>query len=132
MEDNNTTSRKNGGHSNAGKHAEELAASFLEQRGLAIVARNYRCRGGEIDLVCRQGKGLVFVEVRLRRNLAYGGAGASITPSKQRRIILAARHYLHTHSSADCDCRFDCILFDGPQSLAENQIEWMRDAFSTD
>jgi putative endonuclease len=115
--------------SGSGKRAEDLAARFLERQGLVVLARNFRCRGGEIDLVCRDRKSLVFVEVRLRRNAAYGGAGASITASKQRRVILAARHYLATLSAADSDCRFDCLLLDG---LAENNIEWVRDAISAD
>jgi putative endonuclease len=110
-----------------GQRAENLAAAFLENRGFAIVARNFRCRGGEIDLVCRDGKSLVFVEVRLRRNANYGGAGASITANKQRRIILAAQHYLAAHAHADCPCRFDCVLLDGSK---EESIEWVRDAFS--
>ena len=120
MNDNDTTS-------SAGKLAEELAARYLENRGLLVVARNFRCRGGEIDLVCRDAKVLVFVEVRLRRNTAYGGAGASITSNKQRRIILAAQHYLAAHAKADSDCRFDCILLD---ANTENNIEWISDAFA--
>ena len=109
--------------------AENLAARFLEKRGLVIVARNYRCRGGEIDLVCRDGKALVFVEVRLRRNAGFGGAGASITPAKQRRIILAAQYYLMANGKHDCDCRFDCILLDGTN---ERNIDWVKNAFSAD
>lgn len=112
-----------------GKLAEDLAARFLERQGLAVLTRNFRCRGGEIDLVCRDRKSLVFVEVRLRRNTAYGGAGASITVNKQRRVILAAQHYLASQSAADSDCRFDCLLLDG---LTERNIEWVRDAFSAD
>ncbi len=113
----------------AGKLAEDLAARFLEKRGLKVLARNFRRRGGEIDLVCRDGKALVFVEVRLRRNAAYGGAGASITAGKQARIILAARHYLAANATSECDCRFDCLLLDG---RTENNIEWIRDAFAAD
>jgi putative endonuclease len=120
MNDKDTTS-------SAGKLAEELAAGFLEKRGLLVVARNFRCRGGEIDLICRDGKVLVFVEVRLRRNAGFGGAGASITSGKQRRIILAAQHYLAGHAKADPDCRFDCILLD---ANTEKNIEWILDAFS--
>lgn len=120
MNDNDTTS-------SAGKLAEELAARFLEKQGLPVVARNFRCRGGEIDLVCRDAKVLVFVEVRLRRNADFGGAAASITSSKQRRIILAAQHYLAAHAKADSDCRFDCILLD---ASTENNIEWICDAFA--
>ena len=103
-----------------------MAARFLEKRGLTILTRNFHCRGGEIDLICRDRKTLVFVEVRSRGNANYGGAGASITPIKQRRIILAAQHYLATKAGFDADCRFDCVLLDGPK------IEWIRDAFSAD
>ena len=123
MSDNDTTSETT---KVIGDRAEDRAARFLEKRGFAVLTRNFRCRGGEIDLVCRDGKALVFVEVRLRRNSGYGGAGASITASKQRRIILAAQHYLLVHAKPDCDCRFDCVLLNG------EQLEWIRDAFSAD
>ena len=126
MSSNDTTS---GTRDVSGKQAEDLAARFLVKRGLTVLARNFRCHGGEIDLVCRDGKAIVFVEVRLRRNPGFGGAGASITPTKQRRIILAAQHYLAAHARADNDCRFDCILLDG---ISENRLDWVRDAFSAD
>ncbi|MBZ0144456.1 MAG: YraN family protein [Rhodocyclaceae bacterium] len=107
----------------AGSAAEEQAAEHLVRHGLKILARNYRCRGGEIDLVCRDGATLVFVEVRLRTNSSYGGAAASITPAKQRRIALAANHYLAGKPLPAC--RFDAVLFDG-----EN-IDWIKNAFQT-
>jgi putative endonuclease len=72
----------------------------------------------------RDGRTLVFVEVRQRSRSDYGGAGASITAAKRRRIILAARHYLARRG--DCDCRFDCILIDA------GQLEWLKHAFSAD
>jgi len=112
-----------------GQIAENLAARFLEKRGLTITTRNYRCRGGEIDLICRDGQALVFVEVRLRRHNGFGGAAASITTTKQRRIVLAAQHYLAMHRKHDCDCRFDCLLLDG---TSERDIEWVKNAFSAD
>ena len=132
MDDHNTTSercRLAGGDGRDGRRAEDLAARFLERQGLAVLARNFRCRGGELDLVCREAKTLVFVEVRLRRNAAYGGAAESITTRKQQRVVLAARHYLATHgaaSPADRPCRFDCVLLDG------EKIDWLRDAFAAD
>lgn len=110
-----------------GARAEALAAAHLARHGLAVVARNYRVRGGEIDLVCRDGGTLVFVEVRLRRSRDFGGAAASITASKRRRLILAARHYLA--KSPDAVCRFDCVLL---SALDAGSIEWIRDAFSGD
>jgi len=114
---NDTTTRR-------GHEAETRAARYLEAQGLRLIERNFRVRGGEIDLVCRDGRTLVFVEVRLRQRGDFGGAAASITRAKQQRIILAARHYLA--GKADCDCRFDCVLLDG-----EN-LEWIRNAFAAD
>lgn len=128
MGDHNTTSERctlaaGDGQSN-GRLAEALAARFLERRGLAVLERNVRCRGGELDLVCRDGATLVFVEVRLRRNAAYGGAGASITARKQQRVVLAARYYLAKQGLSERPCRFDCVLLDGAT------ISWLRDAFA--
>lgn len=116
-----------GNNNTSGRRAEELAATYLERRGLRLVARNFRVRGGEIDLVCRDGPVLVFVEVRLRRRADFGGAGASITAAKRQRIVLAARHYLALHGGGDC--RFDCVLLD---RLEAGAIEWLRDAFVAD
>ena len=119
MSDNDTTT-------NVGQSAENLAAHFLEKNGLIVLARNYRCRGGEIDLVCRAGKTLVFAEVRFRRNTDFGGAGASITLTKQKRIILAAQHYLLVNKLHNCDCRFDCLLLN---DMNERNIDWIPNAF---
>ena len=116
-------------HLRRGASAEALAAAHLERHGPTVLARNVRCRGGEIDLVCRDGKVLVFVEVRLRQSTAFGGAAASVTAIKQRRIILAAQHFLMTNALTNDDCRFDCILMNGTSG---NDIEWLRDAFSLD
>jgi putative endonuclease len=110
-----------------GAAAEALAARHLARHGLQVVERNFRVRGGEIDLVCRDGTALVFVEVRLRRNAGFGGAAASITARKRQRLILAARHYLA--GRPDTPCRFDCVLLSG---LGDKDIEWVRDAFSAD
>ena len=110
-----------------GAAAEQLAADYLQNRGLRLVERNFRVRGGEIDLICRDGKSTVFVEVRLRSRGEFGGAAASITAAKQARLILAARHGLQRHG--ETPCRFDCVLLDG---LEPKNIEWLRDAFSAD
>lgn len=108
-----------------GAAAEELAARHLLNHGLRIVERNFRVRGGEIDLIARDGKDLVFVEVRLRTHGGFGGAGASITVQKQQRLILAARHYLQTHGEQSC--RFDCVLLN---ALDAKAVEWIKGAFS--
>ncbi len=110
-----------------GAAAEQLAADYLAQRGLAVIARNFRVKGGEIDLICRDGRTTVFVEVRLRSRSDFGGAAASITATKQARLILAARHWLLRHG--ETPCRFDCMLLDG---LETKNIEWLRNAFSAD
>lgn len=107
-----------------GAAAEELAARYLAARRLRIVARNFRVRGGEIDLICQEGATLVFVEVRLRSRADYGGAAASIDAAKQARLVLAARHWLARYGERPC--RFDCMLLEG------TRIEWLRDAFRPD
>jgi putative endonuclease len=107
---------------NRGAAAEALAARYLATRGLTIVQRNYRCRGGEIDLIARDGEVLVFVEVRLRRNRAFGTAAESITAAKRRRLRLAARHYL-ARLGREPPCRFDAVLLD---ALETENIEWLR------
>jgi putative endonuclease len=102
--------------------AEALAGRFLEAQGLTIVARNFRARRGEIDLVARDGDTLVFVEVRLRRSQSHGGAAESITAAKQARLFAAAQAYL-LHERGDPPCRFDAILLDG---LDAGRVDWRR------
>ena len=110
----------------AGARAERIAEAFLQARGLAIIARNFRTRLGEIDLISRDGATLVFVEVRLRRSQRFGGAGASITAAKCARLTRAARGYLAMIGS-EPPCRFDAVLLD---SLDSPRIAWERDILS--
>jgi putative endonuclease len=109
----------------AGARAEELCAELLRKAGLRVLARNWRCRLGEIDLVAEEGATLVFAEVRLRRDSRYGGAAESITAAKQARLIAAARLYLTRRP--DAVCRFDVLLLD---SLENSRIQWIRNAFA--
>lgn len=109
--------------SGRGERAEALAEAFLKRQGLRILARNYRCRFGEIDLVAETGATLVFVEVRARRSEAFGGAAASITAAKRRRLVAAARHYLA--AAGERSARFDVVLVRGEPP----QLEWIADAF---
>jgi len=108
----------------AGARAEELCAELLRGSGLHVLARNWRCRHGEIDLVAEEGGTLVFAEVRYRRNQRYGGAAESVTAAKQARLVAAARLYLMRRP--DADCRFDVLLLD---SLEGGRIQWIRNAF---
>jgi len=105
-----------------GYGAEEKAARFLAARGLAIVARNFRTRLGEIDLVARDGATLVFVEVRYRAGKGYGGAVESITAAKRSRLVAAANQYLGA-LGAEPPCRFDVVTVDG------DSAQWIRAAF---
>jgi len=107
-----------------GAQAERLAAQHLQRHGLTLVQANYRCRFGEIDLVAQDGKTLVFVEVRSRRNEDFGGAAASITKNKRDKLLRTARHFL-AHSRSTAPCRFDAMLIRGEPP----QIEWIRNAF---
>lgn len=107
-----------------GQAAEALAAAFLEQNGLRIVARNYRTRHGEIDLIAHDHNMLVFIEVRARSSDAFGGAAASITAAKREKLLLAARQYLAGNRNPPA-CRFDALLVNGKTQ----EIEWIRDAF---
>jgi len=105
-----------------GDAGEDRAARFLESRGMTIVARNYRTRLGEIDLIARDGGVLVFVEVRLRADDRFGGAAASIGPAKQRRLAAAASAYL-ARLGRPPPCRFDVV------TLEAGEPAWLRGAF---
>ena len=108
-----------------GSDAEQIALTYLQRQNLVLVAQNYRCRFGEIDLIMRDGATLVFVEVRMRSNAAFGGAATSITPTKQAKLLHTARHYLSQLNSEPA-CRFDALLLSGADG---QEIEWIKDAF---
>jgi putative endonuclease len=108
----------------AGQAGEDAALAYLAAQGLTLLQRNFRCKGGEIDLVMQDGPALVFVEVRRRATLHYGGAAASITRSKQGRLIIAAQIYLQRYRMPPA-CRFDVIAIDG------ERLEWLRNAIDT-
>ena len=92
-----------------GKTGEDLACAELERRGYAILARRYRRRAGEIDIVSRDGATLVFVEVKARDSRAYGEAAEAVTAFKRRRIAQVARDYVARHHLSGCPCRFDVV-----------------------
>lgn len=112
-----------------GRVAEEKALEYLQKQNLQLIMRNYNCRLGEIDLVMRDGSCLVFIEVRSRTNLCFGGGIASITYAKKQKIIKSAYHYIMKHKlESQCPLRFDVVSIDG--KLGE--ITWLKDAFGAD
>lgn len=109
-----------------GAAKEQLACRYLERRGLRLIARNYRCRAGEIDLIMRTSEVLVFVEVRYRRSSDFGTPAETIGARKQQRLASAARHYLQRYPTT-LPCRFDVIAISGA-----DLIDWIQDAFTLD
>lgn len=107
-----------------GSYYESLAADFLKKRGLRILERNFRSRKGEIDLIARDGKYLVFIEVKYRKNGSSGSSFAAVRKEKQRTISTVALFYLIRHGYGDnvC-CRFDVVGIDG------KEIHWIKNAF---
>lgn len=113
----------------AGRAAEQLAESHLARRGLVTLDRNYRCPGGEIDLVMRDRDTLIFVEVRMRAGRQFGGAEESVDRRKQARIARCAEHYLQTRGGPrGLDCRFDVVAL--CRSGDQYDVSWIRDAFT--
>ncbi|HSS63911.1 MAG TPA: YraN family protein [Gammaproteobacteria bacterium] len=111
-----------------GRWAERVARDFLRARGLEPMHENYNFRGGEIDLIMRDGDTIVFVEVRYRNNSDFGNGAESITARKQKRVIATAMHYLqHTDDHAHPPCRFDVIAVS--DDMHRYDVEWIPDAF---
>ncbi|MEQ1661650.1 MAG: YraN family protein [Thiobacillus sp.] len=106
-----------------GQSAEARAEVYLKQQGLLPVARNWRCRFGEIDLIMRDRDTLVFVEVRLRNHRHFGDGFASVTASKQHKLLAAARQYLSTLKSLP-PCRFDVVAM-----RDDATPDWLKNAF---
>lgn len=113
-----------------GNRGEEIAANFLIARGYRIIERNFRCKGGEVDIITRDpiDKSLIFVEVKTRRSLSYGVPQLAVTPFKQRQISKAALTWLSKNRLHDTNARFDVIAIllhtDG-----RHQIEHIQNAF---
>ena len=108
-----------------GSRYEEQAAAFLEKQGLKILEHNFFCRGGEIDLVAKDGKYLVFVEVKYRSNRRYGSPCEAVDHRKQKRISNAAAFYLRRYGyPMDQPCRFDVA------QVSADAVELMENAFA--
>lgn len=110
-----------------GAEAEKAAIKYLQKQGVRVLAKNVACRGGEVDVIAEHENVVIFVEIRLRSNTDFGGAGASITNAKQQRVRLAAQYWLTNEGRtyAQRPCRFDALLFDSPTS----DWQWLQGAF---
>lgn len=111
-----------------GAAAEQQAEAHLCGKGLHPVARNWRCPLGELDLVMREGDTLVIIEVRARSGADYGGALASVTAAKRRKLVRAAQAFVQAHAEwQDASIRFDLVLFE-----ANTPAQWLKNAFDLD
>ena len=109
----------------AGDSAEDQVLDYMIRQGLTLVTRNYSCRAGEIDLIMKDGAQLVFLEVRYRARAEFGSALESVTPTKQRKLIVTAQRYLQQLGEIPA-CRFDVVGMG-----KDRQIHWIKDAFQT-
>lgn len=108
-----------------GDEKERLAEEYLAARGFRLIERNFLCKSGEIDLIMKDQDSLVFIEVRYRENQEFGGALASITAGKQKKLRRAAEYYLLQHfGNTPPPCRFDVVGIEG-----QDEIMWVKNAF---
>ena len=107
-----------------GSEKESVAAAYLEASGLQILDRNYYFPGGEIDIVAKDNEYLVFVEVKFRKNAAYGVPSEAVTKGKQKKLVYGAKYYIYEkHFPFHTPCRFDVISIEG------DEITWIPNAF---
>jgi putative endonuclease len=114
-----------------GEYYEIQAAQLLQRAGLVVMERNYRCKMGEIDIICQDKSQLVFVEVRCRHNQRFASAFASVTIGKQRKLIRAAQFFLQRRGwSNSRPCRFDVVAISKSKAGGEDEIQWLKSAFT--
>ncbi len=115
-----------------GLHFENLAQQFLQKKGLKPLAHNYSCRSGEIDLIMRDGTTLCFIEVKYRKNSAFGGTAYSVSRAKQEKIIRSALHYISGHPQYQQSAyRFDVVFIQPATQNGTNEFEWIKSAFDS-
>ncbi len=112
-----------------GRQGEDAARAFLKRRGVRIIAENFTCAAGEIDLVGRDRGTLVFVEVKTRTSGAFGPPHLAVHRQKQRQIVRAAQWYLAEQRMADVACRFDVLAVTFPDDVGSPRIDWVQNAF---
>lgn len=108
-----------------GLKAEAQCAEYLRAQGLTFVARNIKCRLGELDLIMQEGSVLVFIEVKARRSNYFGGGLAAVTAGKQQKLRRTAQWYLMQQHKTDVPCRFDVV----DVNLNTQEFNWIRNAF---
>jgi putative endonuclease len=113
-----------------GKEGEDLALAFLAKRGYRCIARNFRTRSGEVDIIAADGPTVCFIEVKTRRGAACGSGADSVMPYKQRRIAQAALRFLQSRHLLDAPCRFDVVSID--RAGTEPRIDLIQNAFVLD
>lgn len=106
-----------------GRKSESAALSHLQEKGYEIIGQNYRTRGGEIDIIAKDGEVIVFIEVKARRSERYGSPKWGITPAKQRKLSMAALYYLKEKRLMNSRARFDVV------SIQQGKIEIIKNAF---
>ncbi len=111
-----------------GRRGEEIAAAYLREQGYFILARNWRCPAGELDIVAREGETLAFVEVRARRGDRFGTPEESITPAKQAKLVELAQTYLQENGLADENWRIDVVALEMDQRGRVNRLNLIRNA----
>jgi putative endonuclease len=112
-----------------GKKGERAARAFLERRGVRILAANYACAAGEIDLIGKERETILFVEVKTRTSAAFGPPQLAVHRRKQRQIVRAAEWFLSERRLPDVACRFDVLAVTYPRDEDAPAIQWVRDAF---
>jgi len=116
----------------SGEHWEQSASAYLQQHGLHVLKSRYRCRFGELDLVCKDGRSLVVVEVRARSRTSYVGALESIDAAKRDKLVRATRHLLMTHPQwRNWPLRFDVVAIDAADTKSPD-VKWLRNAFDVE
>ncbi len=111
-----------------GERGEAIAAAYLQGQKFAILEKNFRCKGGEVDIIARDGRTYVFVEVKARRTLSFGPPQMALTPFKQRQISKAALTWLAKKQLFGASARFDVIAIVAPDHQVP-QIDHIRNAF---
>lgn len=110
-----------------GRQGEEYTCAYIEKQGMALLTRNYHCRGGEVDIIAREGDTVVFIEVKTRCGGGFGSGAEAVTPAKIKKIICAAQHYIMKRAPAEESFRFDVAEVDVRDGLYS--INYIKNAF---